>query len=489
MADQQSNGGTVIGRPNAPPAIAPVYTTAEPNAPVLLYDGPLELVQGPQHVRGHGTIRYEWSPTPRPRFGFSADVPLSGIDVGAAACLLISGRVSGITCRITSAKVFSDGARDVEAVRGQIHESLGPTDSGLKSVLFHVANFRDLLGRSESVIRYESGTCRAGRLVLQGGGWTVTVDALENDRPLRNALRDQSGYAITHAGRIERSDGAEFSAAAGAKLLEALWWFFSFAEGRWTGPVLPIGVDAQGRRIWEEWRGLKVAPWRFVLSWLDDHYPAGLTELFSNFLDMWQDPDGHQPLRFAIHWYVEANNQAGAVEGGTVLTQTAFELLAWSVIVAKEGRISAGSFDRLPAADKLRLLLSWANLPLAIPGTAIELAALAARKHWSDAAQALTSIRNSITHPSPQNRERFSDYPTAAVTEAWNLGLWYLERLILRLLEYRGPVGNRLKRRWVGEVESVPWDTSAAPIIPTFDDSEDDTETDAEVLQQLRAMG
>ena len=48
-----------------------------------------------------------------------------------------------------------------------------------------------------------------------------------------------------------------------------------------------------------------------------------------------------------------------------------------------------------------------------------------------------------------------------AYRQARELGLWYIELLLLELFEYSGLYSNRLTRKWTGDVETVPW---ASPV-------------------------
>ena len=159
------------------------------------------------------------------------------------------------------------------------------------------------------------------------------------------------------------------------------------------------------------------------------------------------------------------------MEGSIVLTQTAFEMLAAAVIVEENGWVSADGWEKLPASDRIRLLFVWAGLPLEIPASHLELKALAAGRNWEDATQAMTGIRNPLTHPTAKSRRHLRNYPLEARSEAWNLGLWFLELCLLRLCDYRGTYGCRLANRFTGQVVPVPWAASrptpaAAPAGP-----------------------
>ena len=62
-----------------------------------------------------------------------------------------------------------------------------------------------------------------------------------------------------------------------------------------------------------------------------------------------------------------------------------------------------------------------------------------------DTAAAMTTIRNTITHPTRKNREKFGTHPSEARTETWNLGLWALELCLLRMFDYNGTYACRLR--------------------------------------------
>ncbi len=70
-----------------------------------------------------------------------------------------------------------------------------------------------------------------------------------------------------------------------------------------------------------------------------------------------------------------------------------------------------------------------------------------------DAPYLFTQIRNDIVH-SKKKIENFETY----LYEASDLGLWYLELVLLAIFGYQGCYHNRLPRyQQNGEIESVPW--------------------------------
>lgn len=71
-----------------------------------------------------------------------------------------------------------------------------------------------------------------------------------------------------------------------------------------------------------------------------------------------------------------------------------------------------------------------------------------------DGLAAIAKVRNNFIHPNP-TRQPF-DYQ--ARIQAWLMGQWLLELLILNKVGYSGTYASRLvEGRWVGSVEDVPW--------------------------------
>ncbi len=108
----------------------------------------------------------------------------------------------------------------------------------------------------------EGNNPRAGRVVLNGGGWTVTLDAIEGCNERQDSLQRESGYAITHAGRLARADRSTFTADEARDALGAILYTLSFASGQWVSPVLPVGYSEQGDPIWACWEHPSVDVWR-----------------------------------------------------------------------------------------------------------------------------------------------------------------------------------------------------------------------------------
>jgi len=440
-----------------PVGITPIYRSTTVNRPIVLYDGPIELEQASHTLAGKGTVRFQWLPTPAVRFAVDLG-PEDRRRVKLEPCKLhllgLSWHAEAFVHEISD--LFSTA---VSPVAGAIAEFDRGKEQYAEHIVFHLSNFTDYLGRP--VRNAEATSSWAGRSVWEAGEWQITIDKIHDSKRIFKRLRARGGFAITHVGKLQRSDRQRFAVTRAEHVFEALFQYLSFCRGAWIAPILPVGFDEHGDRVWDNWRGWKISGWRSVRNWFNSHSEEGLSKGFPGFYKRWTDEEWKEPFLLANHWYVEANMSAGGVEGSIILAQAGFELLGWTYLVESRSALSEKGYESLAAVDKLRLLLTMLQIPVDIPATLPTLAATAkaAGNNWEDGPQALTEIRNALVHGSPAKRRKVFDNHPDLVHEAWNLSLRYLELMILRLCDYNERYSNRVSgAKWKGEeVEAVPW--------------------------------
>jgi hypothetical protein len=344
-----------------------------------------------------------------------------------------------------------------------------PKSDKIKRATFHLFNFPKFSGPDDyiSITGTPPHSCMktCGHAILKADGWVVTIAAMDRTDDMCEALNRQGGFVITHMGRIERQDGSTFSSEQLKQILRALHAFLSFSLGRWAGVAFPVGFDQGGNRVFEQWGLPLTAPgkWNGTFSWFDNCHGESLSETFPGFMTLWKDDKWHGTLWKAVYWYLIANGESGAgghTDAGIILAQTALELLAWTHCVEDRMMVSAKAFEKgLTAADNLRLLSSSLGIPASIPDCLPTLqSVLQAQKgcKWQDAMDAITSVRNSLVHPHIK-----TSFPEDACFEAWNLSMWYIDMVLLRLCGHKGKYGNRLiLGRCAGTVEAVPWSSN-----------------------------
>jgi hypothetical protein len=339
-----------------------------------------------------------------------------------------------------------------------------PKTSNISTAIFHLFNFPDFVGPEQYVlVSGKPPLCSyevVGRSVLKGGGWIITIAGTDKTDAQCKALEEQGGYVITHMGEIRREDGSAFSNDQLEDLLKCLDFFLYFVLGCWSGVSLPVGFDKTGQRVFEQW-GLEATvsgPWNTSYSWFDEFHGELLSQVFPGFLALWNDATWKDALRKSIYWYLGANQSGMEVrtEGGLILAQTALELLAWTYFVQHSKKISAKEFEGFCAAEQVRRLASALDIPMEIPAhlSALHSVLQLRRKDWKDAMGVITGLRNRLVHPN------LVKLPDGSFYQAWELSLWYLEMVILRLCGHMGAYSNRLASPRRGGIEPVPWTKS-----------------------------
>ena len=168
-----------------------------------------------------------------------------------------------------------------------------------------------------------------------------------------------------------------------------------------------------------------------------------LSGLFPKFFGLLESKSGWKETAVrAIEWYLESNESPPHV--GLILTQAALERLSYEAL----GRKRYGKKDIEKALKDIPGMESF----ISIPSGSKELVSLA---KWQSAPHALADLRNDLVHP----ESSLAGVSTLVYHEAWNLGQWYIEMMLLNKLGYQGPYVNRLASRYqAGDaILTVPW--------------------------------
>jgi hypothetical protein len=185
---------------------------------------------------------------------------------------------------------------------------------------------------------------------------------------------------------------------------------------------------------------------------------AALPELAKGLSAVASDPDLEVIVDRAIGYSLAANGEE-VIEVRIPIVCSGLELLAWAVLQREDWLINADSRRRLGTAASVRLLLKWAGIPTAVPASLPLLADyLSARGQpaW-EGPEILFNVRNAMVHPPKHLTE--PEWPDAELLfEAWQLGTWYLELALLRILGYHGHYWSRIRLNRPGaDGEPVPW--------------------------------
>jgi hypothetical protein len=433
-------------------AMLPIFETPEANSSVLLYDGQITVTQGSNNFTAPGRISLVWLPSPAIRFQLSElSHGTLRSDISEKTSLALSDGTTIPECLVTGMSLGGQTEQISGLIQGDIVRG---QPSPVAEGRFIVSNLPLVWGTG---ISFPDGSRRCGRIQLAARGWLLTLDPVPNQKELTDAINAGSGFGITYSGKIAKDDGSTFTPSDAEQILDAFSSYSSFAVGRWVGAFLLQGIEASGGTAWQSWGGRRIDPYAYRTSWVDFQFANIFQDPFPGFAELWFDSDWHEELLTVIHWYLAANSNSGAIEGSIVHTQTAFELLSSAVLVEQKNWLSTCAYEKLTAADRIRLLLHWAGIPTSIPSALSGLSSRASSENWSDTAEAMTAIRNTITHPTKKNRIKFAANSFQTRLDTWNLGLWNLELCLLRLFKHNGGYANRITRKRAGEIDRVPW--------------------------------
>jgi hypothetical protein len=439
------------------PAPETHFYSVEADAPAPLYQGPVSLRLGQHVFRAVGLLEFVWRPSPRVSWTAWSNDPT------IEASLFHEGDYvfPELQFDVNDLPQPPEAVERLEDVHwyhsdNVRHMTVG-TSAGVSTVAvkFIVIN----LPRTLTAAPLRSGAhTYAGRTILEGAGWRITLDAAPNIGEIVSGLRASGGYSCTHVGRMERMDGTAFDSETSRGVLDGLRTILSFATGRAIGISLPVGYRADGAALWSDWGSPLVEEWRGANSVIDLDTGNGLHELASLVLDAWSDDVRRDVVRRAIGYFVRANDPK-PVDIAVLLAQAGLEFLSWTELVDADGMATRAA-DQLRAHGRIRAILTRRNVATDLPANLSDLtdAAVAvnteSRMTIGDGPQLLTRMRNTVAHPKSTS-PRFT---TAQWIAAWRLSQSYLQLAILGYLGYSGTHRNPISDEVMsGYSEQVPW--------------------------------
>ena len=315
-----------------------------------------------------------------------------------------------------------------------------------QEVGFKVINMKspDLLGGYVSL--GGGGWETFGAVVLIDDEWKIQLQQTPNHREAQRYLQFIGGYQITHIGSIFKNDGSLFSQEEAQEEVNILRSFLSFCNGAFVGLTEIQGVDQNWVPLWEVWKdhnvgwsnGGKNYSWIHV-NGANDQENEMMASLFPSFSREYQRDKN---LRSLVYRYLQANQTQPDIDPQTarVIGQTALKLALnaetdWKRL-AQEMESYGVSLDIPDEMPNLRRLYKRnpAKIKGIKPGPSI-----------------LSDVRNAHEHPEIQLHGTEEDHHTKALFEAWHLGQWYTEAVVLGRCSYSGRRTNCLREGFHAE--------------------------------------
>jgi hypothetical protein len=449
--------------------LVPVYPFDEPNQPVTLHAGQIGgLAVGDLP----GAVELSW--TPRPSLNWSVGLVTSPEFANRREATLLLRRPGGdMEVPAWVRGIDFDSQTEALSSGGWSNGAVfGSEEAPLDRIIAHWFNLPNWNGPIPLADTTADGTRRkwSGRWMIDSEGWKVTIDVRPDHGRVWRDLYKADTYVMTHVMELRRADGGEFTAAEAEPVLTALHVGFSFALGRWTAPMLPVGVTPSGNVAWESWAVGHCDPAQAPSSgWWYERDHESLTDFLRPVIAASEDPDALFRLRFQMTLSIMAAGSDGFVEQRIMSGAAGLEHVLWQSLVLG-GRITSDQFNgrtsyqgrKLAGHDRLRLVLEDARIPLDIDGTLLpviaEHVAQAPRSQnrVPDGADMVTWTRNRLVHPEGTQERVYR--LNGLVAEVWLLTRHYLTLLILNSLDYQGAYRDLRRRHgWASETEKVPW--------------------------------
>ncbi|MBT2225894.1 hypothetical protein KLK06_08515 [Nonomuraea sp. NEAU-A123] len=220
-----------------------------------------------------------------------------------------------------------------------------------------------------------------------------------------------------------------------------------------VGPI--VGLDASGEVVWVHWGVPRSgqASWRWCEPEMVESVLPALAQGVSALA---QDVATQKIVSRAIRYWMAANARGVVLDVKIPVACSGLELLAWAVL-QQRGWLTAESLNKLNVAANLRLLLHSMSIPVGLP---VGFGALMKRNGayhggTAEGPELIFAVRNDLVHPAKKSAKL--EWPSSEeLTEAWRLSMWYLELVIIRLLDYQGGHLSRLKKG-AFSIDPVPW--------------------------------
>lgn len=450
-------------RPDVPEAIKPSISMSEANEDVQIHSGEFHLSRSNCSLRVEGKVYFSWLPelqvvflgdildaTNWNPFDDSSDrlfdLTISGERVG-------EGFITNSHHASTSTAVTIRGVASSKVIKGD-------KNNKVEKILFVVPNLRDFFG---APVGYKDGKKEVfsmSRIYLGSSQYKITIDKAQNYDELRKDLSAKGGFLTLYIGELSKPTGL-ISAKEADEAFSSLSIFLSFINGRRTAPFFRQGYLSDQLK-WTDYTPYFVSQFKSVKSWPQQHSINGISQLWNRFHELWSNKEDENFLRYAIHWYVEANGRSGSTVGAIIMAQTALELIYNWLLIEKEKLLRGRDAESISAANKIRLLLAHIGVPHGVPSSLAELQSLQKSKGAFDGPDIVVQVRNTIVHSQIEKRKTLGAIAPRAMTEVLELCLWYVEMALLSLLGFTGDYRNRLSRAVyaIDADEPVPWGKS-----------------------------
>jgi hypothetical protein len=332
---------------------------------------------------------------------------------------------------------------------------IGEINVPVSHIEFELCNLREFNGRP---VKVSTSGFSNNLLVLENDCYEIKLFKHIDFSIKNKGLKWKGNYQTLYSGKLKTKRNQTLTYGGTNKVFDTLSLFLSFLNGRRTSPIFRKGIF-EDEAIWSDYTPYHVDTHKSVHSWPPQSQVTAIENVWPKFHKLHRDENSKGVLDVAIFTYLRANGHvAQAFEGVAIIANT-LELLFNYLIVETKKIISGKDIENLQASNKIRLLLSQVGIENDIPDTLSEIKQFQKSSDafsQLDGPEIFVQIRNSIVHGQLEKRRNLAKIPNTVIWEVSQMGIWYVEVILLYIIEYKGIYRNRvLNAQFTGDGEET----------------------------------
>lgn len=425
-----------------PMILKPILEMNNPNEDITFHKDNFKMIWENEEYQLKGKLILKWFPKIHVVFSgvFSEDSKEFNFNLKSSIAAEIKSCTSDFKAKVAFKKICNKEKKIDCFLPSPIN--VGNINDLVDFVQFELTNQEQ---RKSSVIRTNNTSASFKGLELLDGNFKIIIDEYSDSLEKRAELKNAGGFHFLSSCKIESINNSQFKFEKLSPTIEKLSQFLLFLNARKTTPMIIYGYR-NGEVIWKHFQTLECDKHNFYNGWVLKNIELPLNRIWIEFINLWENDKDKDSLKMVLNWYNEANKDNILPESGIVLIQNALELLFNWLIVEKFGNLSLDDAKNLSAAGKIRILLLKYNLDDSTPSGLKKLSGYS-KEYNIKGPEIFTNIRNIIVHSNSKKLKKIQDLKGNAknevLKEALNLGIWYVEVILLKFLNFEGEYNNR----------------------------------------------
>jgi hypothetical protein len=437
--------------------ISPTLLMKKPNERKVIFNGFCELISNNESIHRKVKIYYEWIPNIVIKASIK-EVPFKFAHSNTDRLIIKGPNFNINNFFITNITGLID-ADIIGIVNGSFKKGEIKPKEKIFKIEFSLFNLRNYFGSNIYFENSKGKHWTRGELHFFSKNTELIIHKYFKDDIQRNLLSKYGGFLSTHGGCLIFSRG--INKEDYHNYVNRLGVFFSFINGRRCYPNFIRIYNEKNTIIQKDFTPYFVDVDKSVSSWIPHIIDSKFQDLWPKFLERFENPEDFEKIDLIIHWYLEALNNSGFINGSIILIQNSFELLFNWIFNEKKIIISNESLDKLRASDKIRLLLDKFNIDFNLPEIYLEKYKEEIKKDVSlkDFSYQFTEMRNHFVHFKKSKKSKIITKPEEFSWALLNTSIFNLEQIILKILGYDGKIKSRVHTNmWRGtnEIDLLP---------------------------------